>query len=1416
MTNKKIKRATGNYTQELVNNKPVVPTVPVQNPTIATGGNSYQAYVNSGAPKTPVQTSSAVTPVQNPTVPMEGQYTRNLVRPKQMKNEVGGSVETGGEKKDLEVEEFPSYLETLKEREESIVDQYNEDINYAEQLKDEANKKAKDQYGIAMREAQGNFRANQPTYGAKAEQLLALGLTGGGYSDYLGGKAYEARTDEINAARSQLSYAEYLADQNYNQMKHDAETNMRNQQALIDQWRLDYGVQLDAEYKAKVDEVIAGIKSGDYTAAEAEAVLKNYASGGQISQDLIDLINDSYSLFLFTDYMTYMSSLGQTPNADAMREYLKKANVDDTTAESYINMYFNADGSLKDGVNSGNGGQGGNNPNFNYKIENGHLWISTDGGKTWKDYGEPKEGGTGVIDPNPDNGGQGVTSDTENKGNNEKKSGLESLLSELESSGKVNAEGIQNIRNQLAGTVISSGVLKKNGGFRQDFSSGDDFRVVIGDKTYRIESGGKVTSEDVTNAAKNVGDGTIFGYGGELYIRSGSDIYKIQARPGLFSGQYGKLWDAVYVEAANKLVNGGNIEEGNADEIKRGNARFKNDAWGNDTSLAAGDNFNIYAGGKTYRVKSGGEVNNTNISDLISTSGIEDGEVFAYRNQAYLYKGGKIYSVDTRALGLNQEKKLVSMITGNAYNGADSVGNYSETWLDLGSNERETLNAGDSIGLLPWAGSKEYKVVVGAVLGKETAAYKAGENFADGQAYYYGDDIYVKKGDNAYLIAKNKRQYDKLAEYLNRKETKMDIVAFGNVDTPDNYDGIEAGQTRYKINGQNFDFELVRVHKSINDPIYREAQANGITAGQMFIFNGQPFIMGNNQFSQLRYDGDIGEIQAALNPKKDEEKPSTPDAGQQGAGATGGSNNVTSDDPFVAQGGNTIGEGIVLANDGNNHKTLNINETTYGVSTMLSPNSEFRWQKNAIEYAKNQGIASGTVFTFKDQSGEYYCYATSDEKGNQVFYELTSNKNAWNTFGEKAEAPTINNDASIDDNKNKVSFSDWVKNTGEGISGAFKTAGEKIKGFFGRKEAEEKANANNAENKVDRAYNAGVSGEGLSDKGLAKGDWFTIDVVDINGSNTKYRVKSGGAVEDSAAIYAEAKDAGIYDGEVFGYGDEAYVMKGGKIYSIDTRLLSPKREDKLLDALSEDIYAPEKDENVNGISKFKGDVKTNTTTVNEMETYKSNDTIKVSTGDGKTYNVKVGTVLSGLSEAYKAANANQIKKGQAFIYRGSVYVMGDTALGKETVYKLTNNASADKLADFLNSNFNEKAAAQRTASNIKVSDSVKMGTTGGTTTSYNSRWALDNYPSSANAKYIVIQIPDNNGKVEEVTHIDIIGKYNSESNAYIAAEGAGFSQEDKYELFLWNNHAYVWLGDSVVELKNDDKLLNYLNNNQQK
>ena len=84
---------------------------------------------------------------------------------------------------------WSNHTDYLKDEEKNIADQYASDSEYAKKQQEEAYKKAEDMYGIAVRDANANFKTNQPTYGATAERLLASGLTGSGYSDYLAGKA---------------------------------------------------------------------------------------------------------------------------------------------------------------------------------------------------------------------------------------------------------------------------------------------------------------------------------------------------------------------------------------------------------------------------------------------------------------------------------------------------------------------------------------------------------------------------------------------------------------------------------------------------------------------------------------------------------------------------------------------------------------------------------------------------------------------------------------------------------------------------------------------------------------------------------------------------------------------------------------------------------------------------------------------------------------------------------------------------------------------------------------------------------------------------------------------------------------------------------------------------------------------------
>ena len=119
-----------------------------------------------------------------------------------------------------------------------------------------------------------------------------------------------------------------------------------------------------------------------------------------------------------------------------------------------------------------------------------------------------------------------------------------------------------------------------------------------------------------------------------------------------------------------------NDSEGNPDDdnislegtVTKGyDAEFKNDAWGPRKDLSKGDNFNVEVNGKTYRVESGGKIDNSGLIDVFEGAGIGNDEVFEYDGQAYLKRKDNYYSIETRFLMGKQEEKLLDAIKSNEH-----------------------------------------------------------------------------------------------------------------------------------------------------------------------------------------------------------------------------------------------------------------------------------------------------------------------------------------------------------------------------------------------------------------------------------------------------------------------------------------------------------------------------------------------------------------------------------------------------------------------------------------------------------------------------------------------------------------------------------------------------------------------------
>ena len=62
---------------------------------------------------------------------------------------------------------------------------------------------------------------------------------------------------------------------------------------------------------------------------------------------------------------------------------------------------------------------------------------------------------------------------------------------------------------------------------------GDNFKITIGDKTYKVENDGKVEDENVKGALEKVqtsSDNSVITYDGDIYVKSGNDYYIVGSR----------------------------------------------------------------------------------------------------------------------------------------------------------------------------------------------------------------------------------------------------------------------------------------------------------------------------------------------------------------------------------------------------------------------------------------------------------------------------------------------------------------------------------------------------------------------------------------------------------------------------------------------------------------------------------------------------------------------------------------------------------------------------------------------------------------------------------------------------------------------------------------------------------------------
>lgn len=92
----------------------------------------------------------------------------------------------------------------------------------------QSKQRADQDYQSAVDLAQINYQKSQSEYGSRAAALESMGLTGGGYSDYLNGKAYAEMQGAIANANAQKAQTLYNLDTSYMQYLENKDAENKN------------------------------------------------------------------------------------------------------------------------------------------------------------------------------------------------------------------------------------------------------------------------------------------------------------------------------------------------------------------------------------------------------------------------------------------------------------------------------------------------------------------------------------------------------------------------------------------------------------------------------------------------------------------------------------------------------------------------------------------------------------------------------------------------------------------------------------------------------------------------------------------------------------------------------------------------------------------------------------------------------------------------------------------------------------------------------------------------------------------------------------------------------------------------------------------------------------------------------------
>ena len=181
---------------------------------------------------------------------------------------------------------YSQYLEQSRTNAGNI---YNKSVEAIDKSSADALTKIEEDRQAGIRNANAAYEQSKATYGAKAEALRRMGLTGSGYSDYLTSSAYAASRGEIANVNATAQDLSRTVASEAEQQKLDALTKYEDNLRNLDEKSILYSEQTKENKKTAFDSILEKVNSGAISdMAQIEKLAKDSGLDINEAQMLVD------------------------------------------------------------------------------------------------------------------------------------------------------------------------------------------------------------------------------------------------------------------------------------------------------------------------------------------------------------------------------------------------------------------------------------------------------------------------------------------------------------------------------------------------------------------------------------------------------------------------------------------------------------------------------------------------------------------------------------------------------------------------------------------------------------------------------------------------------------------------------------------------------------------------------------------------------------------------------------------------------------------------------------------------------------------------------------------------------------------------------------------------------------------------